>query len=136
VFCGVVFVAGAAVLLRAFTPDLEVQRVGARLLYVAAVFELLDAVKVVTCAVLRGTGDVRVPAAVNIASAWTLVPALTWLLGVQLHLGAVGGWLALCCNLAFTAAFVSLRLARGRWLPAAQRSRDRATPLSVAAHAS
>lgn len=134
--CGAVFIAGGAVLLRAFTPDPEVQRVGVRLLYVAAAFELLDAVKIVTCAVLRGTGDVRVPAAANIASAWTLVPSLTWLLGVRLHLGAVGGWLALCLNLAFSATFVSLRLSRGRWMPAAQRSRERGSPLAAAAHAS
>jgi Na+-driven multidrug efflux pump len=39
---------------------------------------LFDAVNIVARSVLRGTGDVRVPAVMSIGSGWLFVAALTW----------------------------------------------------------
>jgi multidrug resistance protein, MATE family len=75
--------------------------------------------------VLRGTGDVRVPALIAICSGWTFVPALTWFLGMRHGLGAVGGWLALTVDIVFGALLFWWRLTRGQWLPAARQSRER-----------
>ncbi len=123
--CAALFVAGAVPLLTLFTSDRHVQRVGVHLLYVAASFQLFDAANIVARSVLRGTGDVRVPAALAICSGWLFVPALTWFLGIRHGLGAVGGWLALTVDITVQACVFWWRLRRGLWLPAARASRRR-----------
>jgi MATE family multidrug resistance protein len=135
--CALVFVLGAVPLLRLFTTDTQVQSIGVRLLYVAAGFQLFDAANIVARSVLRGTGDVRLPAVMAICSGWTFVPALTWFWGMRHGLGAVGGWLALTVDICFGALLFWWRLARGHWLPAAKKSRERlardASPILVVA---
>jgi MATE family multidrug resistance protein len=125
--CASVFVLGAVPLLRLFTNDTHVQSIGVRLLYVAAGFQLFDAANIVARSVLRGTGDVRLPALMAICSGWTFVPALTWFWGLRHGLGAVGGWLALTVDICFGAGMFWWRLGRGHWLPAARKSRERLT---------
>jgi len=123
--CAAVFVLGAVPLLRLFTSDTQVQSIGVRLLYVAAGFQLFDAANIVARSVLRGTGDVRLPAVMAICSGWTFVPALTWFWGLRHGLGAVGGWLALTVDICFGAGMFWWRLGRCHWLPAARKSRER-----------
>jgi len=123
--CAAVFVFGATALLRLFTADRHVQSVGVHLLYVAAGFQLFDAANIVARAVLRGTGDVRVPALLAICSGWSFVPGLTWFLGIRHGFGAVGGWLALTVDISVGALLFWWRLGRGHWLPAARLSRER-----------
>jgi MATE family multidrug resistance protein len=125
VCCALLFVFGAGPLLSLFTSDVHVRGVGEHLLYVAAGFQLFDAANIVARAVLRGTGDVRVPALLAIASGWSFVPGLTWLLGIRHGLGAVGGWLALTVDISVGALLFWWRLSRGHWLPAAKLSRKR-----------
>ncbi|MET0792093.1 MAG: MATE family efflux transporter, partial [Polyangiaceae bacterium] len=125
VICALIFVFGAVPLLRLFTADLAVQRVGVHLLYVAAGFQIFDAANIVGRSVLRGTGDVRVPAVLGICSGWLFIPALTWFLGIHRGLGAVGGWLALTVDICVGALLFWWRLRRGHWLPAARQSRER-----------
>jgi multidrug resistance protein, MATE family len=123
--CALVFVLAAVPLLRLFTTDAHVQTIGVHLLYVAGGFQLFDAANIVARSVLRGTGDVRVPALIAVCSGWTFVPALTWFLGIHLHLGAVGGWLALTVDICFGAFLFWWRLGRGHWLHSARKSRQR-----------
>ncbi|MEI9940305.1 MAG: MATE family efflux transporter [Pseudomonadota bacterium] len=123
--CALVFIFGAVPLLRLFTSDLRVQSVGVHLLYVAAGFQVFDAANIVARAVLRGTGDVRVPALLAISSGWSFVPGLTWFWGIHHGFGAVGGWLALTVDISVGALLFWWRLGRGHWLPAARRSRQR-----------
>ncbi|HKO46504.1 MAG TPA: MATE family efflux transporter [Polyangiaceae bacterium] len=123
--CALIFVLGAVPLLRLFTSDLQVQSVGVRLLYVAACLQIFDAANIVARAVLRGTGDVRVPALLAIGSGWSFVPGLTWFWGIHRGFGAVGGWLALTVDISVGALFFWWRLSRGHWRPAARLSRER-----------
>jgi MATE family multidrug resistance protein len=123
--CASVFVLAAVPLLRLFTSDTHVQSIGVSLLYVAAGFQLFDASNIVARSVLRGTGDVRVPAVMSICSGWVFVPALTWFWGIHHGLGAVGGWLALTVDICFGALVFWWRLGRGDWLRAARESRAR-----------
>ena len=123
--CALIFVLGAVPLLRLFTSDLQVQAVGVHLLYVAAGFQLFDAANIVARAVLRGTGDVRVPALLAICSGWSFVPGLTWFWGIHHGFGAVGGWLALTVDISVGASLFWWRLSRGHWLRAARLSRQR-----------
>jgi MATE family multidrug resistance protein len=135
--CALGFVLGAVPLLRLFTTDAQVQNIGVHLLYVAAGFQLFDAANIVARSVLRGTGDVRVPAVLAICSGWTFVPALTWFWGMHHGLGAVGGWLALTVDICFGAFLFWWRLGRGHWLPAARKSRERLArdPSALLVHA-
>jgi MATE family multidrug resistance protein len=114
---------GADLVLRAFTDDPALRRVGADLMVIATLFLIPDAANVVLRGVLRGTGDVRFPAIVGIACAWCMTPPLTWLLGFQLGMGVRGAWLGLCGEIALGAAIVWWRLMRGGWCVAAARSR-------------
>lgn len=123
--CGLVFLSAAVPVLGLFTRDAQVQRVGVRLLHVAAAFQVVDAAAIVARSMLRGTGDVRVPALFAITSGWCFVPALTWFWGIEHGLGAVGGWLSLTVDVCVGAAVFWWRLAGLHWLPAARQSRKR-----------
>ena len=96
------------------------------LLVMAALFILADAPNIVSRCVLRGLGDVKVPAMIGIALSWVCTPPLMWLFGYQLGLGALGGWLGLSLEVFLSAAILGHRLLwSDLWVPAAHASRDR-----------
>lgn len=121
--CTVVLALGAPVIAAAFTGDAAVIAVAVPLLHVACAFQVADAANVVARCILRGTGDVRYPAFIGIATAWSLTPPLTWLFGHHLGMGAFGGWLGLCAEILVGAGIFWWRLVRRRWTPAAERAR-------------
>ncbi|MBK8172954.1 MAG: MATE family efflux transporter [Sandaracinaceae bacterium] len=122
--CTIVFVVGATWIGSIFTDDVEVQHVVFVLLLIASAFQIADAANIVARGVLRGAGDVRVPALVGVVTAWLMSPPLAWLLGVVAHLGAAGAWLGLTAEIFLGAGFLWWRLLRGHWLAAARASRD------------
>lgn len=124
-FWSAVELVAAPLLGRLFTGDLEVVQLVARLLYVAAVFQIGDAVYSVARGVLRGTGDVRFVAVTAVAVAWCCTPTLAFYLGVVRGYGAIGGWLGLSAEIFIGGAILWTRLLRGGWLPAAAASRAR-----------
>jgi MATE family multidrug resistance protein len=123
--CGLLFAFLPELLLAGFSSDPEVHRIGLRLLWIAAGFQVFDAVNIVLRAVLRGTGDVRVPAAQAVISSWVFAPTLTWWFGIRHGLGAPGGWLALTVDIVFGAVFLAVRMSRGGWRPSALAARAR-----------
>lgn len=123
--CTALFALGPELLLSGFAAEARVREIGVHLLWVAAGFQLFDAVNIVLRAVLRGTGDVRVPTLQAVLSGWALTPPLTWWLGIHHGFGAVGGWLALTADIIFGAAFLAARTWAGAWRPAAAASRAR-----------
>jgi putative MATE family efflux protein len=80
-------------LMRIFTDDPEVIRLGRPLLAVGALFQLFDAVAIVASGSLRGAGDTRWPFVVQTALAWTAFLPLAFLFGVVLGGGLIGAWL-------------------------------------------
>jgi MATE family, multidrug efflux pump len=123
--CALGFALGARHIAALFTPDPAVRHLATELLYVAAAFQVFDGANIVARCVLRGTGDVRYPALIAVATAWVCTPPLTVLLGFWLGLGALGGWLGLCLEIIVGAVLLWHRLERGAWLGAANRSRAR-----------
>jgi MATE family multidrug resistance protein len=123
--CALLFGFAPELLLSGFSRDPAVHRIGLELLWIAAGFQLFDAVNIVLRAVLRGTGDVRVPAMQAVISSWLFAPALTWWFGIHHGLGAAGGWLALTIDMVFGAGFVAVRMWRGSWRSAALAARAR-----------
>ena len=121
--CTAIIWLAAPEIIGAFTDDGALAVVAVRLMYIATIFLVADGANMVVMAILRGAGDVRHAAVVGIASAWVFTPPLTWLLGYQAGLGAAGGWIGLCCEIAVCVAILSWRLWRGSWRAAAEESR-------------
>ncbi len=114
-FSTVVLVVGAPAIAALFGDDANVRATATTLLYVAAAFQIGDAFNIIARGVLRGTGDVRVPAIIGVTVSWLALPPLTWLLGLHMGYGAVGAWLALTCEITVAASILWWRLWRGGW---------------------
>jgi MATE family multidrug resistance protein len=121
--CTLVFFGLGEALASAFTDDASLRATSARLLGVAAIFQMVDAANMVVRGVLRGAGDVTVPAWIGIVTAWVCTPPLTYLLAYVAGLGALGGWLALLVEIFVGASILAHRLASGAWHGAALASR-------------
>ncbi|MCB9563552.1 MAG: MATE family efflux transporter [Kofleriaceae bacterium] len=103
--------------------DAALAATSARLVHVSLLFLVADAANVIARGVLRGTGDVRYPAAVGVITAWAMTPPLAWLLGVHAGLGAVGGWFGLAAEIILGASLFWWRVGNGAWRPAAEAAR-------------
>ena len=82
---------------------------GAVLLTVAALFQIADAMQVMTLGLLRGVQDTRVPMILAGLSYWAVGLPLGWALAFPLGLGPVGIWTGLAAGLGLAAAALSWR---------------------------
>jgi MATE family multidrug resistance protein len=96
---GLVFVSIPTWIARLFSPDPDVIRTGARLLLVAAAFQLFDGVQTVATGALRGSGDTRTPMLANFVAYWLIGLPVGYFLCFNLGWGAVGVWIGLCGGL-------------------------------------
>ncbi len=86
---------------------------GARLLVVAALFQLFDAMQVMALGLLRGVQDTRVPMIIAALSYWVIGIPSSYVLAFPLGLGGVGLWLGLVIGLACAAVLMMARFWRG-----------------------
>jgi MATE family multidrug resistance protein len=114
-FCALVFALFGRSVAGFFTRDPLVFDVTRRLLLVAAIFQIMDAVAIVLRGALRAAKDVRVVALIGISCAWIFVTGAAWLFGRTLGLGAVGGWLGFIVETSVAAALYWWRWTRGGW---------------------
>jgi MATE family multidrug resistance protein len=112
---GILFVCFPQPLLRIFTDDAEVLRLGAQLLLVGAIFQTCDAIGVVTSGSLRGAGDTRWPFVVQASLAWALLLPSAYLFGHVLEGGVTGAWLGGVLYLGTLGAVLLARFRRGAW---------------------
>ena len=112
---GVVFAVAGGWIVRLFTDDSTVAHVARTLLWIAAAFQVLDAVNMVLRSALRGAKDVRVPALLSIAVVWTCIPTAAFFLGRLAGLGSVGGWIGFVAETTVGAALMARRWRRGAW---------------------
>ena len=104
---GALFMTGSALILgfaprllaSLFSDDPEVVAIGARLLRIAAVFQLFDGIQVVAAGALRGAGEVRIPFLAVVGAHWLVGFPVAWLLGFTLGWGAPGLWWGLTAGL-------------------------------------
>ena len=99
---------------------------GQRLLWLAAGFQFFDGLNMGSSMCLRGSGDVKVPAAlvlglslllfVPLAHALTFAPGQGWVRFLpQFGFGAVGGWVAVLCYVMVLGSTLLLRWRSGAW---------------------
>lgn len=108
----VTFAIAGRSLAAAFVEDTTVIELAARLLVVAAIFQLFDGGQVVGAGALRGLADVKIPAIITFAAYWLIALPGGYFLGVRGPLGPLGIWGALAAGLAFAAVFLALRFTR------------------------
>ena len=98
-------------LARAFTEEPEVIAIVASLMPIAAAFQLFDGVQAAAFGALRGAGDTRLPALLNIIGYWLIGLPLGYLLTSRLGYGAEALWGSVALALALIALLVTWRLA-------------------------
>jgi MATE family multidrug resistance protein len=99
---GLTFVLIPEQLIRLFSSDASVLRVGTSLLLLAAVFQLFDGIQGVTTGTLRGVGDTRTPMKVNLLAHWLLGIPTGYTLCFTIGWGVYGLWVGLTLGLIVT----------------------------------
>jgi putative MATE family efflux protein len=116
----------APYLLRLFTHDPDIVRMGALLLRMGLLLETGRVVNIILVMSHRATGDSLFPFFMGIASMWCVWVPLAWLLGLRLELALPGIWISMMTD-EWTRATVFFRRWKKRgWLAHAHRSRDSA----------
>lgn len=105
----VIFIVWREPIARGFVSVESVVHVAARLLLVAAVFQIADGLQVVALSALRGLTDVRVPALVAVLAYWIVAVPVAYGLAFGMQLGAVGIWIGLALGLGTAAGTLSWR---------------------------
>lgn len=84
-----------AAIARLFTPDVNVIRIAAGLLAIAAFFQLFDGIQAVATGALRGAGDTRTAMLTHITCYWLIGLPLGYALAFPAGWGAAGLWIGL-----------------------------------------
>jgi MATE family multidrug resistance protein len=106
VFCGV----GRNVIAALYVDEAEVIALAARFLLVVAVFQVVDAIQVVSGGVLRGLADVTIPAWTAFLSYWFFGIPVGWLIATKGDLGPIGIWWGLAIGLTVAAIILTARV--------------------------
>lgn len=92
-----------------FTTEADVVALAAKLLVVAAIFQIFDGGQVIGAGALRGLADVRVPTAITFVAYWVIALPSAYIFGVRGSFGAIGIWAALAAGLAAAALLLGWR---------------------------
>lgn len=92
-----------------YIDDQEVQFIAARLLIIAALFQLSDGIQAIGLGILRGIGDVRKPMLITLFAYWVMGLPVAYLLGFHFSLGVEGIWIGLLLGLSVSAIFLYRR---------------------------
>ena len=95
-----------------FTTNAAVVDLAARLLVLAAAFQLSDGLQVASAGALRGFKDVRLPMWITVLAYWGTGLPLAWWFGFGLALGPVGVWVGLIAGLSVAGILLALRFLR------------------------
>jgi MATE family multidrug resistance protein len=87
----------------------EVVIIAAKLLLVAAVFQISDGIQVVVLGALRGLQDVKIPMYITFVAYWIIGFPISYYLGEYTNLKAVGVWIGLLAGLTAAALFLFIR---------------------------
>ncbi|HEX5313655.1 MAG TPA: MATE family efflux transporter [Gammaproteobacteria bacterium] len=99
-------------LARLFTADPAVVALAAKLLALAAAFQLSDGLQVASAGALRGLKDTRAPMFITLVAYWGSGFPLAWAFAFPLGLGPAGVWVGLIAGLTVAGVLLFLRYAR------------------------
>jgi MATE family multidrug resistance protein len=83
--------------------------IAAKLLIVAAVFQISDGVQVVVLGALRGLQDVKIPTLITFIAYWMIGFPISYFLGKEQVYGSVGIWIGLLAGLTASAIMLYIR---------------------------
>ena len=83
--------------------------IAAKLLLVAAVFQISDGIQVVVLGALRGLQDVKIPTFITFVAYWIIGFPISYFLGKESMYGSVGIWIGLLAGLTASAIMLYLR---------------------------
>ncbi len=93
-----------------YTTDPQLSHAAATLLFLAAIYQIPDAIQVNCAGALRGCKDTRVPMFIQTVAYWGIGLPVGCYLGLYLQWGARGFWVGLICGLTSAAIMLVLRL--------------------------
>jgi len=102
-------------LLGLYSDDPRVLELGRPLLFVGAIFQIFDALAIISDGGLRGAGDTRWPMVVRFLFAWFVFLPAAWLLGMYFDGGLTWAWVGGVLYIAGLTAALFLRFRSGRW---------------------
>ena len=88
---------------------MDVVQLAAKLMIIAALFQLSDGIQVVALGSLRGIQDVKIPSIITFIAYWLIAIPLGYVLCVPLNMGAFGMWIALGLGLTVSAFLLVYR---------------------------
>ncbi len=88
---------------------MEVVKIAATLLLVAAVFQISDGIQVVVLGALRGLQDVKIPTLLIFISYWVIGFPISYYLGLHTEYKSTGVWLGLLTALTVAAVLLFIR---------------------------
>ena len=89
--------------------SIEVVNIAAKLLLIAAIFQISDSIQVVVLGALRGLQDVNIPTLITFISYWIIGFPVSYFLGKENILGSVGIWIGLLAGLSSASILLYLR---------------------------
>lgn len=89
--------------------NFEVIGIAAKLLIVAAIFQISDGIQVVMLGALRGLQDVKIPTFITFIAYWVIGFPISYFLGKEAAYGSVGIWIGLLAGLTASAIMLYLR---------------------------
>jgi MATE family multidrug resistance protein len=89
--------------------NMEVLAIAARLLLVAAFFQISDGIQVVVLGALRGLQDVRIPTLLTFIAYWGIGFPVSFYLGLHTPLESTGIWIGLLLGLTASSIMLYLR---------------------------
>lgn len=95
-----------------FSREHQVVFVATGLIFLAAIFQVSDAIQATSAGLLRGIKDVNIPTVIVAIAYWVLAIPIGYILAFHFELGASGIWIGLIVGLSFSAVFLTLRFLR------------------------
>jgi putative MATE family efflux protein len=105
-------------LLGLFTNDPDIIALASTVLFSNFILEAGRSRNLIVVNSLRAAGDVRFPLYIGLISMWLFSVGFSFLLGVGLHMGLLGVWIALGLDECCRAIVMQVRWQKGKWMQA------------------
>lgn len=106
---GLVFMAGKSYFPTFFNDNSLVLEISAKLMIMAAFFQIFDGIQAVGIGILRGIQDVKIPTVITFVAYWVIALPMAYVLGISLDMGVIGVWIGLVASLMTAAALLTMR---------------------------